>query len=90
MPIIIADIGGNQATFHLGDHGHHAGVRHLHPHLGQARRPHQQKGAAAARADHLHTRLDRGRHVARRPTWLISSRVLQGIGAGGLGALGQT
>lgn len=88
MPIIIADIGGDQAAFTWVMTATMLASAITTPIWGKLADLTSKKallqislivfvlGSAAAGLSH-------------DPTWLITSRVFQGIGAGGLGALGQ-
>ena len=88
MPIIIADIGGNQAAFTWVMTATMLASAITTPIWGKLADLTSKKvllqlslivfvlGSAAA-------------GLAHDPTWLITSRVFQGVGAGGLGALGQ-
>ena len=89
LPLIIADLDGDQCRVHLGRHRHPARDHRLDPDLGQARRPLRPQAAGPARARHLRRRRRRSPGFAQDPAMLIAMRVFQGLGAGGLAALGQ-
>ena len=89
LPRIISDLDGTQCVLHLGGHRHPAHHDHLHADLGQAGRPGRPQAAGPARAVALRVLLGARRAVAQSTGWLIGMRALQGIGAGGLTALGK-
>ena len=89
LPLIISDLEGDQSAFTWVVTATLLATTVSTPDLGQARRPLQPQAAAAARPRHLRRRARRSPGFSQDTGTLITMRVFQGIGAGGLAALSQ-